>query len=153
MGRPVFAISRVAGRAMTDIWQRLVTRDMPHGQLELLDRAADEIARLREDKDVRRSQECSTVIREQLDDEARSRGCGGECQPDRRGHAPAGQAGPHRAMRPLGSGTMCLANRVRKDRKSVERYCHHRRNQVYENLVARNVIINAIYRQRCICRV
>ena len=30
-----------------DIWQRLVTRDMPHGHLELLDRAADEIARLR----------------------------------------------------------------------------------------------------------
>ena len=29
-----------------DIWQRLVTRDMPHGHLELLDRAADEIARL-----------------------------------------------------------------------------------------------------------
>lgn len=29
-----------------DIWQRLVSRDMPHGHLELLDRAADEIARL-----------------------------------------------------------------------------------------------------------
>ena len=61
---------------MTDIWQRLVARDMPHGQLELLDRAADEM-----------------------------RGCeNGNRQPDRRGHAPAGQAGSHRAMRPLGSG-------------------------------------------------
>ena len=34
-----------------DIWQRLVTRDMPHGQLELLDRAADEIAQLRAEND------------------------------------------------------------------------------------------------------
>ena len=30
-----------------DIWQRLVARDMPHGHLELRNRAADEIARLR----------------------------------------------------------------------------------------------------------
>ena len=31
---------------MSDIWQRLVSRNMPYGQLELLDRAADEIASL-----------------------------------------------------------------------------------------------------------